>query len=83
MTILITNLKDCLEDISDDEMQQLSGGISISFDVYPSEARNTPRNRRTGNIIQDAAIGAGAGVLLASLGQRFALAATYVTGTSD
>ena len=27
MAILITNLEDCLEDISDDEMQQLNGGI--------------------------------------------------------
>ena len=38
MTILITNLEDCLEDMTDDEMQQLSGGISISFEASLLEA---------------------------------------------
>ena len=78
MTILITNLEDCLEDISDDEMQQLSGGISISFEPSLLEAIDRKRD----SILKDTAVGAG--YLLSSLGQRFALAATYVHGsTSD
>lgn len=80
MTILITNLEDCLEDISDDEMQQLSGGISISFEASLLEASGTA----TGSILTDIAVGAGAAGFLSSLGGRFALAATYVHGpTSD
>lgn len=59
MTILITNLEDCVEDMTDDEMQHVSGG--------------------TRHIVKDKAVGAGN--LLSSLGQRFALAATYVGGT--
>ena len=78
MAILITNLEDCLEDISDDEMQQLSGGISISCEASLLEASGTD----TGSILTDIAVGAGN--LLSSLGGRFALAATYVHGsTSD
>ncbi|HAA26489.1 MAG TPA: hypothetical protein DCE56_00920 [Cyanobacteria bacterium UBA8553] len=78
MTILISNLEDWLEDMSDDDMEQISGGINISGEVYPSEARKSPINRRTGNLLQDAAVGAGAAST--SLGGRFPLAATYVRG---
>ena len=78
MTILISNLEEWLEDMSDDKMEQISGGINISGEVYPSEARKSPRNRRTGTLLQD--VGVGAGAVSASLGSRFPLAATYVRG---
>lgn len=75
MTIKISNLEDCLEDLSDDEMQQISGGITLGIGTnLPS---STPSS---GHILTDAAIGAGAAGLLATLGSRFALAATYVHG---
>ncbi|HEY9668483.1 MAG TPA: hypothetical protein V6C91_16860 [Coleofasciculaceae cyanobacterium] len=77
MTILITNLEDGLEDITDDEMQQLSGGISISFEVSLLEASDT----KTGSVLTDIAVGAGN--LLSSLTQRVALAATDVRGIAQ
>lgn len=76
MTILISNLEDWLEDMSDDEIEQISGGINVSCDVYPQEARN----RRNRHVIQDIAIGAGAA---ASVSDRLPLAATYVRGIAQ
>jgi hypothetical protein len=74
MIILITNLEDCLEDMTDDEMQHVSGGTSISFEASLLEASDT----KTRHILKDKAVGAGN--LLSSLGQRFANSATYMGG---
>lgn len=70
MNNFISDLEACLENLSDNEMQQISGGTTVTSDVYPSEARNKrPRDRG-----QDIGVGASA-----SISDRFPLAATYVT----
>ena len=56
MTISISNLENCLEELSDEQMQQISGGQNLTGVVSSSEARN----RRSRNMIQDVGVGAGA-----------------------
>lgn len=58
MATLISNLEDWLENISDNEMQWIRGGVDLSSDVYSSETSKTPKNRRRGNLVQDIAVGA-------------------------
>ncbi|HEY9652139.1 MAG TPA: hypothetical protein V6C95_15850 [Coleofasciculaceae cyanobacterium] len=81
MTILISNLEDLLEDISDDEMQHVNGGTSAGCDVCSAQAEQSafvviPTSYNVG-------IGAGAAGLLAALDQQFPLAATYVRGIAQ
>ena len=81
MTILISNLEDLLQDMSDDEMQQVSGGSSAGCDVCSVQTE-----QRVFVIIPtsyDVGIGAGAAGLLALLGQQFANSATYVRGIAQ
>jgi bacteriocin-like protein len=54
MTISISNLENCLEELSDEQMQQISGGLNLTGVVSSSEARN----RRSRNMIQDVGVGA-------------------------
>lgn len=76
---LISNLEDYLdEELSEEQLQQISGGLNLTGVVSSEEAE--ARNRKKGNILQDAAVGSAASVVSASVSDRLPLAATYVTG---
>lgn len=53
MIILSSNLEGWLEDMSDDEMQQIGGGLNVSCDAYSLETRN----QQVGNLDQDMSAG--------------------------
>ena len=62
MTILLSDLEDSIEELSEAQMQQISGGLSLTGVVSSVEVRN----RRSGTLLQDAPVGAAAGVLPAT-----------------
>jgi hypothetical protein len=62
MTILLRDLEDNIEKLSEGRMQQISGGISLTGVVSSVEARN----RRSRTLVQDVGVGAAPGVLPAT-----------------